>query len=69
MDTTSSTDKVATWGIGLTGVSNNTYLEYKLKRVKRYKTDLAIQDQTFAVEPNSLKWNFKQIGTNSADKF
>jgi hypothetical protein len=24
---------------------------------------------TYSVVPNALKWNFKQIGTNSADKF
>jgi len=69
MDAASTTDKVTTWGIGKSGVSSNVYLEYKLKRIKRMKADTDVKDLTFAVIPNALKWNFKQIGSTNADKF
>lgn len=69
MDVAATTDKVSTWAVGKPGVTSNISLEYKLKRAKRYNTASLIIDLTNAVAPNSLKWNFKQIGSNSADKF
>jgi len=69
MDSSSSTDKVTTWGVGKSGTASNVYLEYKLKRIKRSNGGIVGKDLTYAVIPNSLRWNFKQIGSTTADKF
>jgi len=40
-----------------------------LKNIKRYNTALLVYDISSAATQNPLKWNFKQIGSNDADKF
>jgi hypothetical protein len=68
-DSESATDKITEWGIGSPGTGSNIYLEYKLKRMKRYNSSSLVKDMSSTVAPDTLKWNFKQIGNTDANKF
>jgi len=55
--------------IGARSNTDTVYLEYKLKTVKRYNGSLLTYDLSATVSSNASAWNFKQIGSNNADKF